>query len=72
MNISKLVAIIGVTFVLAGCNSTNAYVSQKGSISSSTLGKGCAVAKVGGSLVISCSGESAIEMARVLQPTVKE
>lgn len=66
----KLTVIIGVVMMLVGCNSTNAYVSQKGSIASSTLGKGCAAAKVGGSLVISCSGESAVEMAKLLRPTV--
>jgi len=65
-----IVAIASVLMV--GCSSSKSYTNQAGQASASSFGKGCAAAKVGKSLVISCSGEDAVKLAKIIQSTSAE
>jgi len=68
---SILVLIVAST-LMVGCSSSKSYTNQAGQASASSFGKGCAAAKVGKSLVISCSGEDAVKLAKIIQTTSVE
>lgn len=60
------------SMLMVGCSSSKSYTNQAGQASASSFGKGCAAAKVGKSLVISCSGEDAVKLAKIIQTTSVE
>lgn len=69
---SIIMAIVLGSVLLTGCSSSKSYTNQAGQASASSFGKGCAAAKVGKSLVISCSGEDAVKLAKIIQTTSVE
>lgn len=67
-----LLIVVLTSIMLVGCSSSKSYTNQAGQASASSFGKGCAAAKVGKSLVISCSGEDAVKLAKIIQTTSVE